>query len=26
VWPSKEDEDAALARWKELGLDKFKRE
>jgi UbiD family decarboxylase len=26
VWPTKEDEDAARARWKELGLDKLKRD
>jgi UbiD family decarboxylase len=26
VWPSKEDEGAARARWKELGLDKLKRD
>jgi hypothetical protein len=25
VWPTKEDEDAARARWTELGLDKLKR-
>ena len=26
VWPSKEDEEAARTRWKELGLDKLKRD